>query len=268
MSDEPTPRRALAIALLASLLLWNLPFGGYAMYPFKLLATWMHELSHGIVMLLTGAGFDRMDIYRDGSGLAFANYGVGPFASAVIAAAGYMGTPVWGAAMLLGARGPRSTRGVVAGLGAVLVVTALLVVSNRFGQTALAITGGAMIAIAAAPYRITFFVAQLVGAQACVNAVLDIRVLFRPALVVDGQIVRASDAHAMARATVGTDDSWGVWLWAGIWLAWSLALFFFTLRRLSARDLRASGASASAAPASPSGLLRDRARGTPRGGSD
>jgi len=235
-APDRAPRRALAIALLASLLLWNLPFGGFLLYPFKLLATWMHELSHGVVMLISGAGFDRMEVYRDGSGLAFARYGVEPFASAAIAAAGYMGTPVWGAAMLLGARGPRSTRAVLAGLGAVLVITAVIVVSNGFGRTALAVTGGAVISVALAPSRITFFVAQLVGAQACVNAVLDIRVLFRPALVVDGEVVRMSDAHAMARATVGTDARWAVWMWAGVWLAWSLVLFFFALRRLSARD--------------------------------
>jgi hypothetical protein len=239
------PRRALAIALLASLVLWNLPFGGFLLYPFKLLATWMHELSHGIVMLISGAGFDRMEIYRDGSGLAFARYGVGPFASAAIAAAGYMGTPVWGTAMLLGARGARSNRGVLVGLGVLLVGTALVVVSNGFGQTALAITGGAVIAVALAPPRFVHFVVQLIGAQACVNAVLDIRVLFRPALVVDGSVVGASDAHAMARATVGTDEKWAVWLWASIWLAWSLVLFFVTLRQLSARDARATAAAAS-----------------------
>lgn len=265
MSD-PAPRRALALALLASLLLWNLPFGGYAMYPFKLLATWMHELSHGIVMLISGAGFDRMEIYRDGSGLAFAGYGVGPFASALIAAAGYMGTPVWGVAMLLGARGTRSTRAVLAGLGLLLAGTALLAVSNRFGQTVLAITGASVILVAAAPRRIAYFVAQLIGAQACVNAVLDIRVLFRPALVVDGQIVRASDAHAMARATVGTDARWAVWMWAAIWLAWSLALFFVALRTLSARD-RAAAAGVSGSPATSPAPPRDRATAAPRGDS-
>jgi hypothetical protein len=234
----PSPSRALAIAMLASLVLWNLPFGGFLLYPFKLLATWMHELSHGVLMMISGAGFDRMEVYRDGSGLAFAEYGVGPFASACIAAAGYMGTPVWGTAILLGARGPRSTRGVLAGLGALLVGTALVVVSNHFGESALAITGGAMIVVALAPARIVEFVVQLIGAQACINAVLDIRVLFRPALVVDGSVVGASDAHAMARASFGTADRWAVWTWAGVWLAWSLLLFFFTLRRLWKRDAR------------------------------
>jgi hypothetical protein len=241
MTAAPTraieaPRRALAFALLISLVLWNLPFGGFLLYPFKLLATWMHELSHGIVMLITGAGFDRMEIYRDGSGLAFAEWGVGAVATAAVAGAGYMGTPLWGVAMLLGARGPRSTRGLLIGLGVVLAATALFVVSNGFGQQALLVTGGAIILLAFAPFRVSYFVAQLIGAQACVNAVLDIRVLFRPALVVDGEVVRASDAHAMARATFGTDARWAVWVWAGLWLAWSLALFFVALRRLSARD--------------------------------
>src|SRR5262245_55911325 len=70
---KPTDRlelRTLAFALLASLLLWNLPFGGVLLYPFKLLATWLHELSHGLAMILTGVGFDHVTIYRDTSGIA------------------------------------------------------------------------------------------------------------------------------------------------------------------------------------------------------
>jgi hypothetical protein len=51
---DPVELRTLAVALLASLLLWNLPFGGVLLYPFKLLATWLHELSHGLAMMITG----------------------------------------------------------------------------------------------------------------------------------------------------------------------------------------------------------------------
>jgi hypothetical protein len=93
--------RTLAIALLASLLLWNLPFGGVLLYPFKLLATWLHELSHGLAMLVTGTGVDSVDIYRDTSGLARSSGPQGPIARPIIAAAGYMGTSLWGAVMLV-----------------------------------------------------------------------------------------------------------------------------------------------------------------------
>jgi hypothetical protein len=77
MSGRPATQghelRTLALALLGSLLLWNLPSGGVLLYPFKLLATWLHELSHGIAMVLAGAGFDRIVLYRDTSGLAYAS---------------------------------------------------------------------------------------------------------------------------------------------------------------------------------------------------
>ncbi len=92
--------RALVVALLASLLLWDLPFGGFALYPFKLLATWFHELSHGLVMTLTGAGFERMEIYQDTSGYAYSYGHPGSVGVALVASAGYMGTAVVGAVLL------------------------------------------------------------------------------------------------------------------------------------------------------------------------
>ncbi len=100
--------RTLAIALLASLVLWNLPFGGVLLYPFKLLATWLHELSHGILMITTGAGFDHVLIYRDTSGLAYASHPIGAFGTALIAGAGYMGTPLWGVLLLVVTPTPRT----------------------------------------------------------------------------------------------------------------------------------------------------------------
>ena len=94
-------QRALILALLASLLLWNLPFGGLVLYPFKLLATWLHEMSHGAVMLLSGAGFDHLEIFSDTSGLAQAKHAIGVGGRAAIHCAGYMGTALFGAFLLV-----------------------------------------------------------------------------------------------------------------------------------------------------------------------
>ncbi len=223
--------RPLGLVLLASLVLWQLPFGGFVLYPFKLLGTWLHEGSHGLVMAMTGAGFDRMEVFRDGSGLAHARGGVGSFARALIAAAGYMGTPAWGVVILAASRTPRGARLALATLGLVLALSTIAVVSNRFGQIAIVATGGAALLVAAAlPPRAVVVAAHVVAAQACINAVVDIRVLFRPTLVVNGKAVRDSDAHAMAHATFGTAADWAVWLWAAVWLAWSLALLYAVFR--------------------------------------
>ena len=225
----------LAVALLASLVLWNLPFGGLVLYPFKLLATWLHELSHGLAMTLTGVGFDDVMIYRDTSGLAHASGSGGGFASAVIAAAGYMGTALWGALLLVVTPTAKAARRALIVLAALLGASALFAVGNAFGAWAIgAIAVAFALAAVVVPSRARLFVAHFVAAQACVDALLDIRVLLRPQQVVDGHIAGASDATNMALATFGTRDSWAIWLWAMVWLVWALIVLFIALR-ISAR---------------------------------
>ena len=235
MKRERAELPTLAVALLASLVLWNLPFGGVILYPFKLLATWLHELSHGLAMMLTGTGFDHVLIYRDTSGLAHAQSSAGAFASALIAAAGYMGTPLWGALLLVATPTARAARRALVAIAVLLGASALFAVGNEFGQWAI---GGIGVAFALAallvPARARLFVVHFVAAQACVDAVLDIRVLLRPLQVVDGQIAGASDATNMALATFGTRDDWAVWSWAIAWLVWALVVLFVALR-VSAR---------------------------------
>ncbi len=232
---DPLEMRTLAVALLASLLLWNLPIGGVVLYPFKLLATWLHELSHGLAMTLTGAGFDYVLIYRDTSGLAYAKSSVGPFATAIIAAAGYMGTPLWGAVLLVATPTARSARRALFVLAGLLLLSSFTVIAARpddsFGPWAIAgIGAGIAVSALALPARWRLAVAHFLAAQSCVNALLDIRVLLRPSQVVGGEFAGMSDAGNMAFATFGTTAQWAVWLWAGIWLAWSLVVLYIALR--------------------------------------
>jgi hypothetical protein len=229
--SDPRTLRGLGLALIASLLLGQLPYGGFALYPFKIIATWIHELSHGIMMLVTGVGFDRMDLFPDGSGLSYARSLPSPVQEAVIAPAGYMGTPLLGAAMLVAGQRARGARWSLAIVGAAMAACALVVVSNPFGQTAIAVIGAVVLGVALlAPARVAIGAAMLLAGQMCVNAVLDLRVLFRPVMVVDGKIERGSDADAMAETTLGTDSPWGARLWALLWLLWSLALLYAAIR--------------------------------------
>jgi preprotein translocase subunit SecG len=229
-------QRTLAVALLASLLLWNLPFGGLVLYPFKLLATWLHELTHGLVMTLTGPGFEAVIIYRDTSGLAYAKTSMTGWCVPFIAAAGYMGTPLWGALILRLTPTARRARIVLGVLGVLLVVSAFTVISidddgSTFGPWAVGVMGGALIIVALiVPPRIRRLLAHFVAAQACINAMLDIRVLLRPSQMVGGSSAASSDATSMALSTFGTTADWAVWTWAGIWLAWSLAVLYLSLR--------------------------------------
>jgi hypothetical protein len=260
--------RALVVALLASLLLWNLPFGGLVLYPFKLLATWLHEMSHGILMLLTGAGFSHLEIYRDTSGIAFAQRGVGGAGRAAIASAGYMGAAMLGATLLVLGQSARRARAILIGFSIALVLSLIFWVRNDFGMSAVAVA--ALICMAVSRFSgesAALLLVNFVAAQACVNAVLDIRVLFRPTLVINGEVVRVSDAHNMAAASFGTH-----WLWAGVWLGFSFACFFVALRVTHLHQRRRGQAEVDGrdepAPPHPEPGAPAPTRAAPPGGSD
>jgi hypothetical protein len=246
VSKSGMQNRALVIALLASLLLWNLPFGGIVLYPFKVFATWWHELSHGLVMLVTGAGFDRMEVYQDTSGFAYSMRHPGALGMSLVASAGYMGTSVGGAVLLVVGQTRRGARIALAVIGGALLLSAALWVRNQFGVVSVLVGGAVFVGFAVlASDRVAKFLLNFVAAQACINAVLDIRVLFRSNLVVNGEVMSRSDAHNMADATFGN-----AWMWAAVWLVWSFGLFYWALRRShltegSATSARSSQGSAS-----------------------
>jgi hypothetical protein len=226
-------QRALILALLASLLLWNLPFGGVLLYPFKLLATWLHELSHGAVMFISGAGFKHLQIFPDTSGIAQAEHSVGPAARAAIHSAGYMGTALFGAILLLVGQTRHSARSILAVLGIVLALSGQFWIKNDFAFHAAYIGAATCFVIAMLPSeRLAILVVNFIAAQACINALLDIRVLFRTDMVINGKIVGASDAHNMAKVTFGS-----YWVWASIWLVWSCVCFFLALRLILLRQV-------------------------------
>ena len=226
-ADREAPGgRLLVVALLGTLVLWNVPYGWVALYPFKIFATWIHESSHALFMLATGAGLDRLEIFRDTSGLAHPVRGVPAAAQALISSAGYMGTALFGATFLVLGRTDRGGRGVLLVVSALMVVSVIGAIRNGFGALAIGAEAVALGALALwGGERVCAFAVSFLAAQSCINAVLDIRVLFGATMYVNGLAHRDSDADTMARVVGGPPA-----LWAALWLAWSFAMFYVALR--------------------------------------
>lgn len=121
--DALSPRGALILAALAIVLVRAfIPFGGTILYPFSLLATWVHEMGHGLAGLLTGGTFERLEIFANGSGLAHGRSQPG-WPVAFRAAGGLLAPPIVGATILALARGRRRARTVLFVLAATMLVS-------------------------------------------------------------------------------------------------------------------------------------------------
>src|SRR4051812_46612188 len=96
--DRPTSRGALLLALGASVIIGSfIPFGRLLLYPFTLMATWVHEMGHGVGALISGGRFEYLDVFADASGLAHVLHA--PGADGFVCAAGLLAPPIVGAAM-------------------------------------------------------------------------------------------------------------------------------------------------------------------------
>lgn len=222
----PPPRAALAAAVLVVLAVWHLvPYGRLVLYPFTLLATWVHELGHGLTAKTAGGRFHRLDIYADGSGLALSSYP--DAAQAAVGLGGLLAPPIVGALVLWLSRTPRRAKIVLTALALVLAASLLMWVRSLTGLITVPLLALLLGVVAQLGDRVALFAAQMTGILLALNTVTGIDYLFTGSVEVNGQRYH-SDIANVADALVGHYLIWGslvaavslLLCAAGLWLAW------------------------------------------------
>jgi hypothetical protein len=212
--------------LLASILLYVLlsnvpPYGRYFLYPFELLATWFHEMSHGFMAWALGGRFVELKLFPDTSGVAMNAMPKGVLKETAVASAGYLGSSLAGSILIVLSRKARAARPVVGLLALSLGLSAAFFVRNLFGLAAV-LAWALLLAVFCVRFssRVASFVLNLLAGMVSLNALADIRNLYSANLVVDGKPYGLSDAQAVAHLLYLPS-----WFWATVWLAVSVLLF-------------------------------------------
>lgn len=232
-SEVGRTRLLLILAGVITVVAWQFPLGDRLLYPFTLLATYAHEMGHGLTAVLMGAHFDQLEMHLDGSGLARWQGDVGRLARAAIAAGGLVGPSIAGAAILVLSRGlassapagvssrERSTRRSRVLLAVIAVFMALSAIVYARSLFAFAFIGAVALVLAVVarwvPAVATFLV-QLIGVQLCLSVFRDLDYMFSPGAVVDG-ISRPSDSAAIASALFLP-----YWVWGAFTATFSFAV--------------------------------------------
>ena len=217
---------SLLFIMLAVVYLWNT----WVVYPLKILVVFFHELSHGLMAVITGGSIKEIRIVAAQGGVAV-TAGGNRF---LTLSAGYLGSLVLGGVILVLATRTRYDQTIATVIGGLMILISLLFVRPiiSFGIFFGLLSGLAM--IAAGKYLSedsNDFILKVIGLTSCLYAVLDIKsdVLDRPYL--------RSDARMLAELTHLPTIFWGL-LWITIAV---IAAVFFLLVACKTRPSKEQG---------------------------
>ncbi|MCA8924911.1 MAG: M50 family metallopeptidase [Planctomycetes bacterium] len=226
MSDVPPNRNRLKAAFLTAVGLSVVlhlvqPYGRYALYPFSFLATWAHEMGHGLTALCLGGSFKRLVLFSDLGGYA-THTAVGFVRGPLVAMGGLLGPAVAGGAVIVcGARSERSAR-ITLGALAVLVALSLVIWVRPFVGFGFLALGGIGVALSAVAFYgntvLRLFLTQLIGIQLCLGSLGSFDYMFTKDFERDGERL-ASDTQSIA-------EHWLLpyWVWGSLIAAASILI--------------------------------------------
>lgn len=216
--SRPQLLRVFGAAVALSVVLGFVPGGGYVIYPFRLFATWAHEMGHGVGAILTGNDFDRLELYRDLGGVAFVG-GADGVSQVIVSSLGLVGPAILGALVMIAGSRPSSARYVLGALTAAVVISLVFFVRNAFGfvfMTAIAVVFALAARFASPLIRVAL--TQLVAVQLALSAWSSRDYLFISGFDRDGQRFD-SDTQNIA-------DEWFLpyWFWGALLGGLSIAI--------------------------------------------
>lgn len=193
-------------------LLWQTP----VIVPLKILIVFMHEISHGLAVWVTGGEVISISVSPRQGGVTSAKGG-SPF---VIMSAGYVGSLLIGVGVFLIALKSEADRWLMAFLGVAALFIAAFYIRATF---ALGFTVGLgvlmLVSARVLSHSINDLVLRVIGLTSMIYVPFDIfsDTIARPEM--------RSDAYMLAERFGGSTVMWG-----GLWLAISLAVIVLSLR--------------------------------------
>lgn len=216
----------IAFALI-TIIIWQIPFGGWILYPFTILGTWFHEMGHGVMAMLLGAEFIRLDIFPNGSGLAVhsGNVWFGGLGRAMVAAAGPIGPTFAGAIFIMSSKNDSVVRVILYSLSIIMALSVMLYIRTWFGA-------GFIILFAIIIFFIAFksknntrrLLLQFLGIQAFASMYLSLGYLFSGGGVVDGS------SYMSDTAVIADNLFLPHWFWAGAIILFSIYIMMKSIQ--------------------------------------
>lgn len=203
----------------------------------------VYRVQNAWLMRISFVSF-RLNIYPDGSGLAYTVVPAGVFQRAWVASAGYQSTAIVGGISLMFRRTNIGARIGTCGIGILMLFTCIIFVRNAFGLVVLVLMGLGL--TVAGLYFPPFWIGELyalIAATTCLNAITSVRVLFFVTESNIGGVTNASDAMTMQDVTLLPYFVWAsMWMALALWMtAMGIFINFETQQKQQSNDVAVEG---------------------------
>ena len=195
--------------------IWRFYYGYYILYPFTILGTWFHEMGHGIMAIIVGGKFEYLEIFPNGSGLAWNRLPVdlSPYLRASVTAAGLFGPPFVGSVLILMSKSFKKSNIILYILSITMLISVPIWVRTTVGVVVISGLGLAFLFIAVKGGSLfKQLVVQIIGVIACVNTYMQIGYLYTERVTVGGQEESWSDTGNIAAQLGMTYSFWGTFI--------------------------------------------------------
>lgn len=226
ISHDARPQATLLLtAAVLSIVLWFIPFAEILTYPFRIFVTFIHEGGHAIAALLTGNSVQSLSIATNASGETYTSQG-GTISQMFVASAGYLGSMIYGALLLVLIRKTIAARVVLIGSAALVFALTLiyglikpLISGAPWSGIPFTLLSGSLLSLGLiliaryARARVATFFVSFLAVQCVLNALLDLKTVFFLSSPFAPTV--PTDAVNMATATGIPAIVWAL-LWIGL----------------------------------------------------
>lgn len=199
------------------------------LYPFIILSTWFHEMGHGLCSLLLGGEFSHLQIFPNGSGLAYvsSSNSLGSIGSALVALSGPLFPPIFGYIFIKSSRNLNLNRLILFLLSLSIFTSDLIWVRSTFGFVFLLIVSIMIFFISISKnHSMQFYVTQVLGIQAFMSVYYSLGYLFSSYGNIN-QSSLYSDTEIVAQYLFVPN-----WFWATFIISLSIFLLYKALKSL------------------------------------
>ncbi len=222
-----TKPKFIIFLLLLNLLLIQHTIGRLIIYPFVILSTWFHEIGHSLAALLLGGEVVKIEIFYDGSGVAYhTNTSIwGNFGRALVALSGPLFPPIVGYFFISTSTTKKLSKLMIFILSVTIIFSVIFWVRNFFGVFFLLLIS-LFLVYTTLTQRETFLVvvSRIIGVQAFISVYLSIGYLFSTSGIVN-QSSFASDTEIVAQNLLLPN-----WFWGTLIIVITLILLYLALK--------------------------------------